>query len=304
MALGRFNRSAILAAGLLAGLAGSATAEEARRSSAQSFGPLPPHPAVAELAPRALQDIDALFRDGLARFEATRGVRCPGTREEWERARMGARLYEQMERAWAMSGLSADRTTRDAYLVMLSGECPVGGAFSGPVEFILVIEEGTQYDAALSVVHSRHHVAGFFADGEPVGESVTASAVSASMFHVLASGELIPFKTDDANVQRMQDQITYAVSYMTLDREGRLVRPAVGFSQGDLDPKTMISVASSVDAHRRVMEMYVDGALMTRSRLKDGINHGWTEMGPAMGGVPPTCWQNGQITMSPDCPDN
>src|SRR5690606_31587233 len=149
--------------------AGFATAEEARRSSVQPFGPLPPHPAVSELAPRAQQDLDALFKDGLARFEATRGVRCPGTREEWERARMGSRLYEQMERVWAMYGMSASRTTRDAYLVMLSGACPVSAAFSGPVEFILVIEEGTAHDAVLSVVRSSHHVTGFFADGEPVG---------------------------------------------------------------------------------------------------------------------------------------
>ncbi len=125
-------------------------------------------------------------------------------------------------------------------------------------------------------------------------------AIRSKTYNLLSNGEAIEMKSDDANLQRLFKQVTYVATYMTFDKDGVLGRPSVGFTQSDMGPVTTITITSPVDARRQVTESYRNGALHMRSRLKDGLNHGWMETAP---GQPPMCFQNGKIVKAEVCPD-
>jgi hypothetical protein len=255
---------------------------------------------VAELAPRALRDLDRLMAGGLAGFERAEGVRCQGTPEELQRAGIGPRVYERSRRALERMGYSLPPLQR-ASMTMLSGECPGAGLLSGPVEFVLETETRTEVAGTRTDVRQIRHVTGFFLDGDPVGEFTMSAAVKSRSYNVLSSGEAIEMKTDDRNLQRLFKQIIYSVSYMTFDKDGLLVRPSVAVSQSDMDPATRVAVRSQVGARREVTELYRDGALTLRSRTMDGLNHGWMESAP---GLPRTCYQHGRVIKAEVCPDS
>jgi hypothetical protein len=296
----RLWRAAALVAALSVPFTTPAGAADGRRTSVMSLGPLPPHPVVAELAPRALHDLDRLMAGGLAWFEQADGVRCQGSADELQRASIGPRLFDRARRALEIMAVSPPVPLRVS-MIVLSGECPGAGLLSGPLEFILETETRIEVAGTRSDVTQVQHITGFFLDGDPVGEFTISAAVRTKSYMVLSSGEAIEMKTDDQNLRRLYKQVIYSVSYMTLDGDGLLVRPSVAVSQSDMDAATTITVASPVDGRRQIMESYRDGVLNMRSRMMDGLNHGWMETAP---GLPRTCFQHGRVMKAEFCPDS
>ena len=241
-----------------------------------------------------------------AYFDGSAGTPCPGTPEELALAVNGQRATEAAKRSDAAYNLGATRKEVSYQLSMLSGACPVGGQLSGPVEFVSFrVGEGVN-DKTVAVSSNKARQSAVYLNGEPVGKIVRSRIDHNKFYRQLASGERVEMKQKNEEAQRLSEQRTYSVTFTTLGPDGHLVAPEVGFTFFDLTPEVRVTLTRQVDANRQIMESFGDGKLGMRMHLKDGIAHGWYEIyNPAIpGGISRTCFQNAQIIMAEQCPDN
>lgn len=259
---------------------------------------LPPvaDPDASALIDRAENDLARVIDAGPAFFDSSRGTVCPLDHENITRATVGPLVYTKIAQH-----LGAQPQPEISRLVVLSGACPQGGTFNGPVEYITETTMRFTMDSVVSATETKQRSAGVFINGNPIGDHVTYRWLLSSAFHRLASGELIEVKGEHPI------RPSYSVFYQTLDSGSRLVRPSVNFSWiGGPGIQAMAIISREVDGERVVTDSHYDGKLVSRTRYKNHQLHGWTEnFQPELVkmGMGKQCYQNGQMVKAVECPD-
>ncbi|TCV01325.1 hypothetical protein EV686_10233 [Paracandidimonas soli] len=281
------------------GAAGLAMGMALSMNSAYGQGKrLPPvaDPDASALIGRAENDLARAIDAGPAFFDLSQGTLCPLDHGGITRATAGPLAYAKMAHL-----LEAEPPPEVSRMAVLSGACPQGGMFNGPVEYMTETKVRVVFDTIVVTTENKQRSAGVFIKGNPVGEHLTSRWTLTTSFNRLSSGELIEVKSGHPKLP------FYSVYYQSLDSDSVPASPSVDFSWSGGSPiGAMTIVSRAIGSDRVVRDHYNDGKLATRARYKNHQQHGWIENfdpGVIKMGMGKLCFQNGQMIQAVECPD-